>query len=153
MGDIDWSVEPPHPINSTTAADMNSLLDLIEDNALTQHVTEPTRPASGKTLDLVLSSSPTLVSNVKVVPGMSDHDIVTFDINAKPHRALTSPHKVYLYKKMDSEGLHADLTNLQAQFFQSNTNRSVEINWSFFKSNLLASVEARIPSKMTKSKF
>ena len=54
---------------------------------------------------------------------------------------------------MDSEGLHADLPNLQAQFFQSNTNRTVEINWTFFKSNLLASVEARIPSKMTKSKF
>ena len=45
---------------------------------------------------------------------MSDHDIITFDINTKPHRALTSPHKVYLYKKMDSEGLHADLTKLQA---------------------------------------
>ena len=63
---------------------MNRLLDLIDNHALKQHVAEPTRPASMKTLDLVLTSVPTLVSNVRDQPGMSDHDLVNFCINVNP---------------------------------------------------------------------
>ena len=83
------------PINPATASDMNTLLDFIEDNALAQHVTEPTRPVSLKTPDLVMSSTPTLISDVNVVPGMSDHDIVTFTINTNPRKTSKPPHKVY----------------------------------------------------------
>ena len=51
LGDIDWSVDPPCPTDSTSAADMEKFLDFIDDNALIQHVTDPTCPASLKTLD------------------------------------------------------------------------------------------------------
>lgn len=52
-GDIDWKVNPPSATNPSTAGMSNTLLDLIDDHALSQFVTEPTRPASLKTLDLV----------------------------------------------------------------------------------------------------
>ena len=45
---------------------MNRLLDLIDNHALKQHVVEPTHPTSMKTLHLLLTSVPTLVSNVRV---------------------------------------------------------------------------------------
>ena len=64
LGDIDWSETPPAPSNPQTAAGSDTMLNFIDGYALTQSVTEVTRPASGKTLDLVLSSTPSLVSNV-----------------------------------------------------------------------------------------
>ena len=107
FSDINWKSEPPMPTNPATVSDMNTLLDFIEENALTQHVTEPTRPVSLKTPDLVLSSTPTLISDVNVVPGMSDHDIVTFTINTNPRKTSKPPHKVYRYKSanIDTRGL------------------------------------------------
>ena len=105
-GDIDWNYDPPVISNHTMAPLMNKLLDLISDHALTQYVSSPTRPASMKTLDLVLSSVPSLVSNVRVVPGMSDHDIVMFNILLNPNRALHPRRKIYLYDKADLTKLH-----------------------------------------------
>ena len=104
-GDIDWKCDSPVVTNHSTAPLMNKLLDLINDLALTQHVTMSTRPASLKTLDLVLSSVPSLISDVDVQPGMSDHDLVVFKIKVKPHRAPRPRHKVYLHHKADLEAL------------------------------------------------
>ena len=77
-GDIDRKKDPPVPTKQDSASLMNSLLDFIEDHALTQYVTEPTCPASMKTLDLVLLSVPSLVSDFTVKPGISDHGIVLY---------------------------------------------------------------------------
>lgn len=53
---ISWNTDPPS--NHSTTPLMNCLLDLINSNAVTQHVTQPTHPASLKILDLALSSTP-----------------------------------------------------------------------------------------------
>jgi len=153
LGDIDWTLDPPVPTVPTTSTDMEHLLDLIDANALSQHVTMPTRPASQKILDLVLSSSPNLVTNVDIAPGISDHDIVTFVIDMKPRRTATPPHKVYLFKNMDIDGLRSDITEIQKKLIPAFDSLDVNDNWNFFKSHLIASIEKRIPSKMTKSKF
>ena len=57
-GDISWTTDPPSVTNHKTAPLMNCLLDFGNNNALTQHLLKPTRLASLKTLDLVLSSKP-----------------------------------------------------------------------------------------------
>ena len=44
LGDIDWSEDPPSTTNSLTSRDMSSLLEYIDNCALTQRVIEPTRP-------------------------------------------------------------------------------------------------------------
>ena len=54
-------------------------LDLLNDFALEQQVKEPTRGT--RILDLVLSLQSQLISNVSVIPGMSDHEAVTFQLN------------------------------------------------------------------------
>jgi len=69
-------------------------LDLLNDFALEQQVKEPTRGT--RILDLVLSLQPQLISNVSVIPGMSDHEAITFQLNLSMSK-LHSDHyrKVY----------------------------------------------------------
>ena len=152
FSDINWKSEPPMPINPATASDMNSLLDFIEDNALTQHVTEPTRPVSLKTPDLVLSSTPTLISDVNVVPGMSDHDLVNFTINTNPRKTSKPPHKVYRYKSANMDGLHKDMIDAQEDFLNKCQTRSVDENWTLFKTRIHKAMDTNIPYKITKAK-
>ena len=132
---------------------MNRLLNLIDDHTLKQHVAEPTRPASIKTLDLVLTSVPTLVSNVRVQPGRSDHDLVNFCINANPRRVCKPPHKVYLFNRMDLPGLKKHKAEVATNFKSTNPeSRSTEENWSFFKKEIINPINIYVPSRMTKRK-
>ena len=47
-------------------------LDLINDFGLCQMVTEPTRHSPDNTLDLFLTSNPTLIQRVDILPGLGD---------------------------------------------------------------------------------
>ena len=153
LGDTDWFEDPPSTTNPLTSRGMSSLLEYIDKCAFTQHVIEPTRPASGRTLDLIISSTPALVSKVEIRPGMSDHDIVLFDINIKCKRVAKPPHKVYLYKRMDSEGLQESVRGIKSKFFNSSPDsRSTNKNWMFFKQELQKSIDMHVPYKITKAK-
>jgi endonuclease/exonuclease/phosphatase family metal-dependent hydrolase len=90
LGDIAWESEVPYVTNPNTTAQHIKLLQVLDDSSFTQHVKVPTRPASGKTLDLLFSSYPNSVSNVSTQSGMSDHLPVLFDIHTKPTRSLSS---------------------------------------------------------------
>jgi len=60
--------------------ELNSLcLELIDGYGLEQLVYQPTR--QGTILDIVLASHPEMITGVDVVPGISDHEVVLFDIN------------------------------------------------------------------------
>jgi len=61
--------------NPTYGTDVNqSLLESINEFGLDQLVTEPTRGEN--ILDLIFSSHPESISNVEVIPGISDHEAV-----------------------------------------------------------------------------
>ena len=78
----------------------------MDDYSLTQHVKVPTRPASEKTLDLLLTTYPKSISGVCASDGLSDHNIVRFEVNLKARRSSQRPHRVYVYKKADFGGLN-----------------------------------------------
>ena len=61
----------------------STFLCLVQDNFLTQHVSEPTRAA--RVLDIVLSSQKEFVDNVEIQEplGSSDHNQLHFNINIK----------------------------------------------------------------------
>ena len=94
LGDIDWSQEILSTTNPATASQHNKFMHILDDYSLSQRVKVPTRPVSGKTLDLLLSTYPNSVSNVSASSGLSDHLAVTFEINLKPYRLTKPPHKV-----------------------------------------------------------
>ena len=71
---IDWK-------NLDAGKNDMEFLDLTQDLFLTQHVTEPTR--ENNVLDLVLSSNPDIVQDVKIVnplTGTCDHNVVEFNM-------------------------------------------------------------------------
>ena len=48
-------------------------------DVLNQLVKEPTR--DDNILDLVMTNKVNIINNVRVIPGISDHDMVVFDVN------------------------------------------------------------------------
>ena len=74
LGDIDWSAEVPFANNS-----------VLPPSALHNrlHVKCVTRPTSGKTLDLLFTSYPNVISDVHTIPVISDHLTILFQINVK----------------------------------------------------------------------
>ena len=67
---------------------------------LEQMVTSPTRGQN--ILDLIFTTSPTLVDDITVVPGLSDNDIVLAQVNVKPEVTKQVPCNIPLYKKANS---------------------------------------------------
>ena len=67
--------------NLTADAEGNRLLELMEDNFMSQVVSEPTREKN--TLDLVLTTDNDMVSNCQVGEklGTSDHHIIRFTLD------------------------------------------------------------------------
>lgn len=68
-----------------TSAENIEFLNLCFDFNLTQLVHKPTRvtPACSNTLDLVLYTTPDLVSPLTYLPGISDHSLLQFDLKAR----------------------------------------------------------------------
>ena len=126
LPDINW---PSHTIkpNPQYGYKVNrALLDTVEDHGLIQQVHKPTR--LNNILDLLFTTNPDLVDMVEVYPGMSDHSIVTAVINVKAKRNIQPPRKVFVYKKMNTNGLRSDMRDLQ-QTFLVNNERSANENW------------------------
>ena len=70
-------------------------LEVLDDCLLEQMVTSPTR---GQTiLELFLTTNPTLLDNVSITPGLSDHDIVLIQVDVKPEVLKQVPRNIHLY--------------------------------------------------------
>ncbi len=151
LGDIDW--DSMKPTCARTASHHNKLIELLDEFGMQNMQTEPSRPASGKCLDLVITNMPVSVSNTATAPGMSDHDLVTFELNAKPKRIAKPPHKIYQYAKSNVEQLKEELTKITTEFFQNNpASKSTNANWNYFRTKVLAAIDKHIPNKMSNAK-
>ena len=61
---------------------MSSMPNVLSDNFLTQMVLQPTR--GNNILDIVLTNNSDMVCDVEVGEPISDHNIVTFNVNVHP---------------------------------------------------------------------
>ena len=78
-------------LNPTYAREVNSMfLDMVNEFGLEQQVYECTR--GNHILDLVFASQPNVINNIFTIPGMSDHDAISFEV-------LTSLEKHKLQKE------------------------------------------------------
>ena len=80
--------------------------DLLDDKGLTQ-IVEPTR--GHNILDLVITNNPTRVCQVKVLPGISDHDCPMIDLDIRPIRHTQKRRKIPLYRRARWDSFEADL--------------------------------------------
>ena len=131
----------------------NTMFDLITDFNMTQMVTQVTRQASQNILDLVVTNNPNLVGNVQTHSGISDHDIVIFEINVNPRSTPKPSHTVFVYSKTDTEKLLSDIDKAKQNFFSSNPQlRTIEENWQLIKDAITKSIKDNIPTRRTKIK-
>ena len=109
-------------------------LDTINDFSLTQMVTQPTRHEN--TLDLFLTTNPTLTTQVSCQPGLSDHDMVIAHCSLTPTTQKQKPRKVPIFRKADWSKFKSLMRDYQQKFLSSHIGRSVEELWNDFTSTL-----------------
>ena len=79
-------------IKSLIILQLERLTEIANEYDLEQLVKEATR-IHGNTrniFDMVFTSNNTIVNNVNITPGISDHDIVSFTVNLTPKKKLFS---------------------------------------------------------------
>ena len=131
----------------TYGNDVNYLfIETINDSGLKQLVTEPTR--NNHILNLVLTSQPDLINDVKVMPGISDHEAVTFKIKFSPTAPPSKLRKVYQYHKANTNSILEEMNHFLSTFLSQDPYQySFERNWQILKNTLLTIVDAHVPHK------
>ena len=149
LPDVDW-VKNYFTPGGRYPALSKQMIDIVQDYNVHQVVTSPTR--EDNILDLVFTNIPSLVQNVNILPGISDHDIVSVEILTSSHRIRLPRRKIFLFKKGNFDKINDDL-NTYADSITSGvySARSAGKLWMGFKHALTAAMERHIPSKTTSS--
>ena len=122
------------------------VLNLAVQNGLYQIQHERTR--MNNVLDLVFVTNMNLVNNIKVYPGMSDHNCIITDINLKVKHCRKPPRTVYRFSKGNMDAVMHDLETEFERFVRADpSNRTVDDNWNDFKTTLMSSLNKHIPRK------
>ena len=121
---------------------------------LHQCIDVPTH-CKGKTLDLLLTNTESLVSNVRVSEQFtickSDHFPISFDVKANVKFKKPLKRKVYNFKRANWEQLNGDLRNVPWNSLIDRT--EPELAWRMFKSTLFKLVDKNIPKITLKGNF
>ena len=130
--DLKWNYLEP------TNCSLNSerLLEIIDEHGLTQLVKAPT--TDDNILDLVLTNNVNIINNVRVVPGISDHDMVLFEVNLACRRKKPVRRKIYMRKRADTTHIEKELQDF-ANDFEEMKNESVDVKWNMFQQRLTTS--------------
>ena len=147
MGDLNLPVTRwGDPLNSHTGRDLYK--NLLESN-LHQHVNHPTR--ENNILDLVLSTTENLVSEVNVGPifSSSDHRLVTFNINIKAEKVKDSKEKVPDYRRANFTRLRSIINDANWNAILTETN--IDKAWKIFTNVLNSAINSCIPYRNRRS--
>ena len=148
---IDWT-DMSTRSGAHDVAHCEQLMDMTTRNKLDQVVRETTR--LNNTLDLLFTTHPGLISRSTTGPGVSDHDqlvIVDTDLRASVNKKR--PRNIQLFSKADWNEIRADFGKFEDKFFSTlPSQRTVEENWTQFKSAVLGGIEKWVPTKRTRVK-
>lgn len=144
----DWSIPVLKP-GTTHVAHHHEFKELLDDYGLTQHITEPTRLRN--TLDLIASNMPDQINRMKILPGISDHDIAYLELSVRPLPKTQSQRKIWLYNKADWIGMK-NFLGPQLQRLDRAYNPCPDTLWTDIKELLTTAAEIFIPRRKTKKK-
>ena len=147
---INWGLKELIPSPQYGIEVNNIALDITNEFSLTQVVQEPTRGRNN--LDIVLTSSPDLIRNVIIGPGISDHDSVTVDFNFRASVSHKKRRKVFIFQKADTTKLQSEIAKLKESFIEEAHSHSVDDNWINFTTSLLKIVKQCVPQKEIKGR-
>ena len=149
MPHIDWVTNSPNA-NCKLHSLYNAFLESLDDHNLDQMVTLPTRGEN--ILDLFCCSNSTLVTEVSVKPGISDHCVVYAESSIRPKVSRCKPRKITLYKKADWDGLRLKMAAYSESVLSDPGKYTVESLWTELKSQIEDGIAQFIPSKMVSGK-
>ena len=148
---ISW---PSKTLNNCPSSDLHELfVKCLDVYSLTQMVDKPTRFSN--TLDLFITNNPTLISGMKVIPSLADHDPVTIegDNKQKPRKFTYRRKQIGMVSKNLCKA--AVMTFVTAHFFPSRKMMKMILNHSGKPSKANCDLESRnlIHLKLLKRKL
>lgn len=116
--------------------------------SLTQLVTQPTRrtQTTANILDLVLTSRPDLASSITYLPSLSDHSLLSFNINLPRTKYAKKSKVIRNYKKANFEAINSELCAFLDPYLADFDKRDVQSNWNMFVNKVTELTERHIPS-------
>ena len=156
VGDFNLSgVAWPISANQDISRGIEKLfVDSFEDRGLDQCLTVPTH-IKGRTLDILLTNSQSLISSLHVLEKdsicKSDHFPITFEIKTNFKTKPIPKRKIYNFKKANWEGLVKSLE--EVEWDRCLNNREPEYAWKNFKIIFFHLVDTYIPTITIKSTF
>lgn len=145
---ITWNTNPPTLVPFSTES--QEFLDMCSTFSLTQVVSEPTRlsPTASNTLDLVLTTTPDLISAVTCFPGISDHLLLNFHIkDGVPERSKKCK-TVFDYNRANFNAISTELDAFTDVFLSNFNNNSLQSNWDAFENKVHELIEKYIPKRV-----
>ena len=130
----------------------STFVPTFNDVGLTQLISVPTHN-HGNTLDLLLTNTPEMLSNIRVLDQnkivKSDHNAITFNISVKSKRLKDTKRKIYNYKRANWEALNHDLRHVQWNALLSRCDAHEA--WFRFKTTFQLYIDKHIPKVTVKS--
>ncbi|XP_077513263.1 uncharacterized protein LOC144124459 [Amblyomma americanum] len=145
---INWS--DTHLGNDGSSESTSFFSALCSTFSLTQVVTQPTRvtSTSSSILDLLLTSSPDLVSDVSYLPGLSDHYLLLIGLSLPSNKSRNKTKTIYDYAKANFTSINDGLKLFLDDFLIKSDQRSVNENWCLFKNKLHELTELHVPRRI-----
>jgi exonuclease III len=152
FGNINWDSKLNNNGKCLAPSEGQTLIDILDEHNAEQQVKVDTR--ENRTLDLIITTIPGLITDVRTTEKFSDHEtvecslIVNMPAKKKPRRNF------FLYDKGDYDQMRSDATKFsKTKYFNGLQNkRDIETNWSMFKNFVEQSVKENIPSKTSKTR-
>ena len=97
MPGIDWSGSLVVKHDLSYKAIHEHSLEILQDHGLQKLVTFPTRQVN--MLDLVATNKPSSIINIQSLAGVSDHDIVLFEVRSQVEMIEQPQRTIYMYDR------------------------------------------------------
>ena len=146
---INWdemNVIPNHPYSKATA---EKLIAVIQENGLEQRVDKPTR--GDNILDLVMTNNISVIDEVLVESGLSDHARVDVQLNLTVARKGVHQRTVLQRNKADVEKIRSELTAFRTKY-EENSGASVQDKWDLLEGELKRLMKQHIPTKKSRNR-
>jgi len=148
LPNIDWItnsvVDNAYPLDIC-----NLLIDAFNLGGLSQLVDTPTR--NNNILDLFATNRPSLVKSLKILPGISDHELICVESILTATVSDTIPRKLYLWHKADMQLINDKVTEFCRNFLSVCTiSTPIQNLWNNLKSFYLECLDL-VPFKLRSS--
>lgn len=145
---ISWENEPPTLQPFSTFG--NDFFNTCSVFSLSQLIRQPTRSTqtSANILDLVLTSRPDYVSSIAHLPGLSDHCMLSFDINLPRPKSKNKIKTIRLYERGNFDAFNEELSGFLDPFLEDFDCRSVQTNWDMFSDKIKELTDKYIPTRI-----